>query len=276
MSIKIYSGYRLRLKGMLLTTFANEVRAFMQPLLEESLLSSLGQEAVTIYLRRSLSAEGLLPDQGQSDISSWSVAVQGIDDYLKEMHEFSLILYTDPKDTLGEWVYLTVYGANEWEDQFSNHFTGSHGLETFAYWNNTDMPEETTEAEWEERKSVWKRIGIMDTAPVACGLSVEMFTKRWYKTKPVLATWDGNTEMETVFERIISAPQILERCSANLAVDVDAYQYFPQEEKIPSHQIIAFMFDKSRDESRALLTQQIKRTLTRMPSWEEVCSRPPA
>lgn len=272
MSIKIYDGYRLRLANKSWALFANEVREQIVPLMEEELIKMVCDSAINAYHRRQLAQAGLLPEQPMMNRSAYSSIARNLDEYFKEMNEFSLMLFTDPEDT--EWTYIITYGSNNWKKHFAEVFEKSHGLEEFGYWNNSDEPEGVSAEAWEERLDIWNRIGLSDYAPIECGLTVEMVSSTWYAmqaVEPIFGEPDS-LEAEAGLTALTAKSDFIERRSKRLAVDVDSYEHFAEVKADPSD-IIAFLSNKSRTEHRQLLARQIAEIIT-IPTWEDLIIAP--
>lgn len=63
-------------------------------------------------------------------------------------------------------IYALLYTERE---DYRQEFESIAGVEFWGYWNNTDQPDDVTDAEWDERRQVWDRILGWD-APVTRGL----------------------------------------------------------------------------------------------------------
>lgn len=271
MSTKLYSGYRLKLNGTPMPIFANEVRSVMNPLLRKVWQSTLCNMAIDAVHRRQLAGAELLPDQPHSQASPWSSVVMHLEDGVKDQTYFSLVLFTDPTDLAGEWTYLTVHTPRQWEAIFNGLFTASHQMESFGYWDNADKPEELTDEEWQNRYDVWDRIGVLESSPVDCGISIEMFSDSWWDLEAMAPMWGDDTALREVFANIIKDPDFLDKRSKRLAPDVDGYQAFLSQSENPTSatEVIAFLMDSSRSERRNQLAEAIKQIIT-VPSWEDI------
>lgn len=60
----------------------------------------------------------------------------------------------DPDDA--RYAYLLV--GTEHADAYYPALRALDGVEEFAYWNNTDRPEDVTDEQWDERAAIWGRV----------------------------------------------------------------------------------------------------------------------
>ncbi len=65
-----------------------------------------------------------------------------------------------------------LYGIAYTENRvIENAFFASEGIERFAYWNNTDRPDDVSEEAWEVRGRLWHELLPGSGVPAECGLS---------------------------------------------------------------------------------------------------------
>ena len=65
-----------------------------------------------------------------------------------------------------------LYGIAYTENRvIENAFFVSEGIERFAYWNNTDRPDDVSEEAWEVRGRLWHELLPGSGVPAECGLS---------------------------------------------------------------------------------------------------------
>lgn len=224
MSVKIYSGYRIPLNGTSVFSVARDVRAMMQPVMKNALHRRYVSNAINIYQAQELTSKGLLKDSRMSSRTAYASAVKALEDFEKESFRFSLFLFSDPQDRTSEYVYLITLTNPLWEKAFVDHFTASHGLEEYGYWNNSDQPEEVSDEDWAIRAQVWERTGVLDMPLNECGLKVEMFDSDWYKIEAIEVMWnhrrkDVAFKMQSLCEEITGQEDFL-----NNAVRLLAYR----------------------------------------------------
>lgn len=65
-------------------------------------------------------------------------------------------------------LYGIAYAENR---AIENAFFASEGIERFAYWNNTDRPDDVSEEAWEVRGRLWHELLPGSGVPAECGLS---------------------------------------------------------------------------------------------------------
>ena len=78
---------------------------------------------------------------------------------------FSYTVMDDPADP--GWLYATLYTE---QPVFEQVWLETPGVEAFPYWNNSDRPDELTEAAWDERRDIWERVLPGWTPPARIGL----------------------------------------------------------------------------------------------------------
>lgn len=98
-------------------------------------------------------------------LSMWRQVVQmaadhGIDsleasrDFVKEYGEAGFHVWTDDQSTR---VLFSLFGMPRFCDRIG---TPPAWMRDYAYWNNTDSPEEISEEDWRERGKTWDRIAL--------------------------------------------------------------------------------------------------------------------
>lgn len=78
--------------------------------------------------------------------------------------EFEIVIIPDGNTFYG--LYYTEQG--KWADEFRDQ----PYIQDYSYWNNTDKPDEVTDAEWEERELTWNRLLPRVTTPAQRGYTV--------------------------------------------------------------------------------------------------------
>lgn len=77
-----------------------------------------------------------------------------------------------------------------------SQFTDLPWVEEYAYWNNTDPPDEMSETEWEERGKAWENVTKSDPLdrPGNCGFTYECLPCHVFvkpeECMPFIPTWD--------------------------------------------------------------------------------------
>lgn len=160
MSTRIYSGYRLA-EGTDVLAFSRALREKMDAVFSDYIVSSLVNLAVlrlekpeefAASLPTDLDSMSFAPKSGRwSILSLWNVFDE-IDKVMnRRLTDFEVGFTSDPQTGRVLAVLFTDNGV------FEEAWRALPGVEPYAYWNNSDMPDYVTEEEWEERSDSWGR-----------------------------------------------------------------------------------------------------------------------
>ena len=185
MSTKIYDGFRLA-DGTDVFAFADAAREALNPVRDRLDARELASRATVLIdrtrfgLRVEDSGEEPNPLRSplwlafhafEAEQRKMDPAVRGHDP-----HRFEFCLGRDKVTGL-------VVGIPYFDDPaYRAPFEGLPGHAPFGYWNNTDPPEDVTDADWEVRRHVWDRVVGLD-APAARMLSFTL------QPEPTFGMW---------------------------------------------------------------------------------------
>lgn len=85
----------------------------------------------------------------------------------------SVVFLDDPGDP--GWTYVKVFSESS---RLRDAVVAGTPLVDFSYWNNSDGPDDVTDAEWEERRVAWDRVLPGWTAPARVGATWESDANR--------------------------------------------------------------------------------------------------
>ena len=108
--------------------------------------------------------------------------------------EVTMNIYPLRGDVLG----IIHTEQNDWEKAWF----GSDGVEFYGYWNNTDRPEETSDAEWLQREQDWDGVLARWSAPADT-------------TGATAAIHDGSVEMPSIEDIMACIPSFEDRLKRN-------------------------------------------------------------
>lgn len=154
MSTVIANGYRLA-PGVDFWEFLDVVRSTMNPIRDHLDAHALIEGAVTIIDRAALAGEPGPAKPLACSLRDYNNERQTHPTYSiwSDPHAFSV---SATYDTVDDRFYLLRYSfRTEYEESFDQ----LPGVQEYGYWNSGDnYPPGVTEADWQERKLVWKRI----------------------------------------------------------------------------------------------------------------------
>lgn len=186
MSTKIYSGIKINVKDIHgLMQWKQRVQKLLEPLVR--------QKAVDIAAARTIKAfdlSGVLHyKQNLSEVLEFSRKKFPDTDHNKIDLDLSIAVFPYQ----GE--FYAMYFTKKW----STFVRSLDEVEDFCYFNNTDKPDELTNAEWDHRRDTWDAIMEISSVPSDIGFILEMFHDVWL--------FDGllnvNPNMPTKEERAI-------------------------------------------------------------------------
>jgi hypothetical protein len=180
MSTKIYNGYRLSgLTGVAdLFAFTGQLRAALDPVYRAAYVHQIARIAV---IAADMLERGETPDTGPVEtLTNARSPLMYADHALNDAHQtiattkrrnpdldlqFELTVLTDPANP--GTLYALAYTE---QDGYRTVFEELSEVRPWPYWNNTDRPNDVTDAEWELRRDTWQRV-LGDEPPGRRGLS---------------------------------------------------------------------------------------------------------
>lgn len=188
MSTKIYGGFRITQPGatdfLSMQALLNEMSAKLTELARTETNKHVLRSAIDRFDQDSLRKAGLIntaeaegverdPDEDARDgyITFAILRLLERGAKVEQTHQ------RDPSiDMSCEVVLLPhasgLYGIAYAENRaIENAFFASEGIERFAYWNNTDRPDDVTEEDWGARRRLWHALLPGSGVPAECGLS---------------------------------------------------------------------------------------------------------
>jgi len=175
MSTKIHNG--LLLRGSLRSVYERlrQLRPEIRNLQEQAAVAFLAETACTILDRRAAGLHAL--KDGHETGAPLHVAWHEMMDRQREIVKTG---YRDPQVDFEIAITLLpaehVYALFQTEqDTLRDWLLGQEWVERFAYWDNTDRPDDMSEAGWEDRRRIWDRLLTDDRSGSAgiCGLTFE-------------------------------------------------------------------------------------------------------
>lgn len=162
MSTKLHHGYRLA-EGVDPFDFLATVRAHIDPVRDRADARVLAERAVAIVDKAAV--HGLTTHAGDNlaDLMKTPLASA----YLAWEDEQAKLRETDRRHdpnrvelSFGRDPLTGRYGVLLFADEATliAAFEAMPEVEAYGYWNNTDRPDEVTEAEWDERRAFWDRV----------------------------------------------------------------------------------------------------------------------
>jgi hypothetical protein len=164
MSIKIYSGFKLKKNTDLFDLHEQIKRDVRAPLLD-SYVKTAYEYALKGYDNIPFSNEP------NSQVSLRSKAIKQVEDeFFKNSRDARVYLYRDPENV--EDIYAYFVGDNLGSKLFSKLDV----IESeFNYWDNTDRPSNVKAKAWKDRLKVWERLLDMSRGVGNQGLIIQFF-----------------------------------------------------------------------------------------------------
>lgn len=237
MSTKLHHGYRLRVAPSELFVFFDTTRASIDAQYRRryySLLVSLATDRADRFLR----GEPAPADETASDpLGVHPLARAGL--YLDAaQREIERTGQRNPAYDLACDVTIIADPANPADlyalffAEYSGYvdvWSSLAGVESFAYWNNTDHPAELTDDEWDQRAATWDRVlRGCNAAPASLGATWSLLPGGVHQIAPWLGTADDDCLEPYRVARDVRAYAIAEReiwretlAAAKLADDPD-------------------------------------------------------
>lgn len=176
MSTKIYNGYRYKGTFPKLHKVLMEFSAAARPLLQARYEARIAE-----VLARRLDAVALgNVETSDEDAASWARyplvrAIEEVDKHIREIAStgrrdpfydftFNLSLFPRAKEIL-----IILFCETNVNKNVLDLWNKVEGIEYYGYWNNTDMPDEVTTAEWNRRRKAWDEVLPGAGIPALCG-----------------------------------------------------------------------------------------------------------
>lgn len=188
MSTKIYGGFRITQPGatdfMGLQVLLNELSAKITEVARTETKKHVLRSAIDRFDQDSLLKCGFLKesetegDERDPDEDARDGYITGA--ILRLLERGAKVEQThqrDPSIDMGcevvlfphdSGLYGIAYAGNR---AIENAFFASEGIERFAYWNNTDRPDDISDDDWASRGRLWHELLPGSGVPAECGLS---------------------------------------------------------------------------------------------------------
>lgn len=205
MSTKIYNGYKITassLDEVVGKLFGNKEK--FKDLIESKIQEDILNRAINNYYSMCFATFMKEDDEAAKNESPFGKVISDAlnnenDPQIRERDtvDVSICLIPQKQIVNNEEYYLLMLFAGEYNKELVNSsLWNSLGIEEFAYWDNTDPPEELTEYEWKIRGKQWeKELGY--NAPSQSSLIIEF--KKEYKYNCVYAR--GKEILIPMFEK---------------------------------------------------------------------------
>lgn len=168
MSTKIYSGLKVDLRGRSVFEFADEVRAVVSRTVRTRQATDLAQRVATLldhadHTQAELTEPPLLAaiEQWRDDNRHFAVTASDAP------FRFQMQLLAGPDTVLG----LVFESSDEYRAAIMEHIDG---VTDYAYWDNSDRPDDVSRHEWGARKAAWAEALGPDWTPAKHGISIEL------------------------------------------------------------------------------------------------------
>lgn len=172
MSTKLHHGYRIDaaeagVAGDGLARLPRRLTAVFTPVYEAEYLrcvvamaAAMWDAGVASRYDSTLAAADMALLEAQADIARTGVRNPRLD------FQCEVSVLCDPDDD--EHLYALLFTER---DAYRQAWLSIPGVDPWPYWNNTDRPDELTEAEWDTRRSTWDRVLPANSAPAKVGWS---------------------------------------------------------------------------------------------------------
>lgn len=212
MSTKIHNG--LLLRGSLRSVYERlrQLRPEIRDLQERAAVAFLAETACAILDRRAAGLHAL--KDGHETGAPLHVAWREMMDRQREIVKTG---YRDPQVDFEITITLLpaehVYALFQTEqDTLRDWLLGQEWVERFAYWDNTDRPDDMSEAGWENRRRIWDRLLKDDGSGSSgiCGLTFECRSplihpdaERIAQAAPAIETRAAGLAKSIVIDRVL-------------------------------------------------------------------------
>lgn len=162
MSTKLHHGYRLA-EGVDPFDFIATVRAHIDPVRDRADARILAERTVTIIDKAAV--HGLVTHAGDDLASLMKTPLTAA--YVAYEYEQAELRQTDRRHdpnrfelSFGRDPQTGRFGVLRFADEAAliDAFDAIPEVEAYGYWNNTDRPDDVTEAEWVDRREFWERV----------------------------------------------------------------------------------------------------------------------
>jgi hypothetical protein len=193
-SIKVYDGHRLKLTTpTTLVEFFVAVRDSVSAEFEDQrdrLLAEVAIEALDD--RNRMQHQACVKWSGRTPLDLAERVIQSAHQSARRSIydlNFSLVILPDASDR-DHVLVRYLYDFGRYDQVVTDLVERIDGLEPFPYWNNTDRPDELTEAEWEARRISWSSFGnqsmnatTLGWSAVGSDLDLAFDGSRWSQTR---------------------------------------------------------------------------------------------
>lgn len=146
MSIKIYHGFKFKGSVTALQTLLSESAESYQ-----KMKTDFWESVIPTNVQMQLSTK--LDNENAFDMWDRLEKIMDDADGNLDTNHCVCIRFINDNEAVGILV-VNGFDCKEWYDDFFN----KPEIEEFGYWDNTDMPDDVTAEEWEERYQTWKPI----------------------------------------------------------------------------------------------------------------------
>lgn len=197
MSTSIHNGYNFGKQDVF--ALRSTISELFRPVLLEAIHSRPVANAVEMYDKLQSKNEKLIQEVYRAATSlgidseplTWfdlyrvAVDKDRQDDFWDPQHEHNLeVAFLQDEKTKN--IFAMVYGSRESRE----HFDSVYSEFEYSYWNNTDRPDDLSEAEWKERKVTWDRL-LGHNSPKVSGLLMTVMEP--YEIAPRLAYYEAGS-----------------------------------------------------------------------------------
>lgn len=175
MSTKLYNGYRIRSDTYQPLELPKVFRDILQPAADQQWARMMLASAVALHDGHPQLLSPVEPPERASLPLLWvggewlaSREAKRRSSGLRDPScdaSVDVAVLADPHDS--DWTYLLLYCE---QSAITEAFRAIGGIEPFPYWDNTDRPEDVTEAEWTQRYAIWNRVLPGYSTPAEMGL----------------------------------------------------------------------------------------------------------
>ena len=227
MSWKVHHGYRLPTSTSI-PRLCRDLRIRMSPVHRELALEAVGMTALLLAADEASVekvADAVSNGQVKATTSRWcptllaqaAAIVDTVQERLRRPAAlrvpaafdlaFSVAFVADVVES--EWTYALLYTDRQ---ELEEVWAATPGVEPWPWWNNTDRPDDVTEAEWDERGDVWRRM-LGDDPPGHVGCSWEAPYRDLWLEAAISEESDAWLTVDAALRRLeaIAAPGFFER-----------------------------------------------------------------
>ena len=227
MSWRVYHGYRLP-ASMSIPVLCRDLRRRAEPVYRELAIEAVGLTALLLCADDASVekvADAVSHGQVKEAKAGWcptllsqaAAIVDAVQERLRRPAALRVPAVFDlvfsvafVADVVGsEWTYALLYTDRQ---ELEGVWAATPGVEPWPWWDNTDGPDDVTEAEWDERGDVWRRV-LGDDPPGHVGCSWEARYRDLWLEAAISEKSDAWLTVDAALRRLeaISAPGFFER-----------------------------------------------------------------